>query len=304
MILNETIKIKVNGKMVKKYKELGFDVKQHDYIDLPVEHLSKYSHQVIMCACDICGEKKEIKYNNYSKYIEKDPNNQYTCKICNIEKRKKTCLEKYGTDFVAKLETSKIKSKKTMEENGTEPFFCSPRFKNRMIEIYGVDNPSKEKNMKKKKEDTCYENYGVRNPSHSPEIQNQKEQTCFKNYGVRNPSHSPEIHKKQQSGFILKHYNGLSYRGSYEKHFIDYCVDKNIKIENFKGTIPYNLDGVDRKYFPDFFIKERNMVVEIKSKYTYNFDIPKNEAKKEAAISNGFNFIFIIDKDYNSLIMR
>ena len=32
--------------------------------------------------------------------------------------------------------------------------------------------------------------------------------------------------------------------------------------------------------------------------------LAKNLAKKEAAISNGFNFIFVIDKDYNSLIMR
>jgi len=323
MILDKTIKIKVNGKMVKKYKELGFDVKQYDIIDLPIEHLSKYSHQKVMCACDICGEKKEIKYNNYCGYIKRDSNNQYTCKICNLDKRKKTCKEKYGVEFVAKLESSKEKAKETMIENRTVKFFCNPKFKEKMIELYGVDNPSnsellKEKRVntylerygvenpsyfeifKEKKINTCLKNYGVEYPAQSKEIKIKKENTCLKNYGVRNPSQSPEIHKKQQYGFVLKHHEGgLHYRGTYEKDFIDFSIKNNIKIENFKGTIPYYFDGKNRKYFPDFYIKDKNLIVEIKSTYTYNFDIEINKAKRKAAISSDFNFIFIIDKNYD-----
>lgn len=61
MIITEKIKIKVNGFMVKKYNQLGFNVKQYDIIELPIEYLSKYSHLKILCACDICNEQKEIK---------------------------------------------------------------------------------------------------------------------------------------------------------------------------------------------------------------------------------------------------
>ena len=122
--------------------------------------------------------------------------------------------------------------------------------------------------------------------------------TCYENHGVRNPSQSPEIHKRQHSGYILKHYNGLYYRGSYEKDFINYCIEHEIEIENFKGSVDYFFEGKQRKYFPDFLVR-KNLVVEVKSSYTYELEKDQNEAKKEATISSGFNFQFIIDKNYD-----
>ena len=35
---------------------------------------------------------------------------------------------------------------------------------------------------------------------------------------------------------------------------------------------------------------------------TYECEKEQNEAKKEATINNGFNFIFIINKDYSEFI--
>ena len=75
----------------------------------------------------------------------------YTCKKCNLEKRKKTCLDKYGVEFVAKLESSKEKTKETMKENGTVKFFCNPKFKEKMIKLYGVENPSHSDDLKQKR---------------------------------------------------------------------------------------------------------------------------------------------------------
>jgi hypothetical protein len=46
------------------------------------------------------------------------------------------------------------------------------------------------------------------------------------------------------------------------------------------------------------------LIVEIKSSYIYEREKKKNEAKKEAAINNGYNFIFIIDKDYTELLTK
>jgi hypothetical protein len=301
MILTKTISLKVNGKMVKKYKEMGFNVKQHDNIELTIDKLSKYSHLKVLCACDICGNEKEIKYNNYCKYISKD--GIYTCKICNLEKRKNTCLKKYGTDNVSKNEKVKEKVKKTMIENGNNYFFKTEEYEKFMIDKYGFSNPSKSSKIKLKKEETCLKNYGVSNPSKSSKIKLKKEETCFKNYGVTSPSKSFEIHKKQHSGYIQKHHiSGLHYRGTYEKDFIDYCLIHNIEIENFNGTINYFFDGKNRKYFPDFFIRKLNMVIEIKSLYIYERDKEKNEAKKEATINSGFDFKFIINKDYSFFV--
>lgn len=87
-----------------------------------------------------------------------------------------------------------------------------------------------------------------------------------------------------------------------KKDFIEYCLEKNIEIDNFNGVIDYTFDGKCKKYFPDFYIKSSNTVVEIKSQYTYDCEIEQNEAKKEATITNGFNFKFIIDKNYSDII--
>lgn len=281
MILSNTINIKVNGKMVKKYKEMGYDVKQNDTIQLPIELLTKDSHQYVLCACDICGDEKEIKYQNYNKYLSTDPDGKYTCKKCNLEKRKKTCLDKYGVDFISKLEDSKIKAEQTMNKNGTNYYFCTEEYKKKMIEKYGVENPS-----------------------YSEELKKKKEATCFKNFGVKNPSQSPLIHMKQHRGYILKHYNNLYYRGTYEKDFIDTCEKYEIKIENFSKQIKYFFNGRNRKYFPDFYYQNLNLIIEIKSTYTYEIEKEQNEAKKKAAIDNGFNFIFVIDKKYDDFLNR
>ena len=225
---------------------MGYDdVKQYDIIELPVEKLTKYSHQKILCSCDICGDEKEIKYNNYCKYINND--NIYTCNICNLEKRKDTCVKLYGVDNVSKIEDIKKKVKKSMKENNTDYGFRSQQYK-----------------------DTLMKNYGVTNPSNCIDIQIKKEITCLKNYGVKYPAQCYEIYKKQQeAGLVLtSHESGLYYRGSYEKHFIDFCIDKNIKI---------------------------------KSSYTYECEKEQNEAKKIATINSGYNFKFIINKDYNNL---
>lgn len=44
------------------------------------------------------------------------------------------------------------------------------------------------------------------------------------------------------------------------------------------------------------------MIVEIKSTYIYDYKKEQNESKKEATINNGYNFIFIIDKDYTEFL--
>jgi hypothetical protein len=217
-----------------------------------------------------------VKYNNYCKYIKKDPENLYTCKKCNLEKRKNTCMEKYGVEFVAKLDSSKEKSKDTMKKNGTMLFFCNPEYKNKMLDTYGVDNPSK-----------------------SEIFLDKKKKFWLEKYGVDNPSKNPDIHMKQQSGYILKHHKSeLHYRGTYELHFIEYCLENNIKIENFKGTIEYEFEGRSHKYFPDFYLKEYDLVVEVKSYWTYECELEQNECKKYGSLEKGYNFIFIIDKNY------
>jgi len=55
-------------------------------------------------------------------------------------------------------------------------------------------------------------------------------------------------------------------------------------------------------YYPDFFIHKLNIIIEIKSSYTYDIDLSKNLDKMNACFNLDYKFIFIIDKNYNDFI--
>lgn len=56
-----------------------------------------------------------------------------------------------------------------------------------------------------------------------------------------------------------------------------------------------------KRYNPDFYLPLYNLVVEIKSKYTYEKELEKNLLKQEAILKQNYNFLFIIDKNYIEL---
>ena len=144
--------------------------------------------------------------------------------------------------------------------------------------------------------------YGVDNPSKSDIIKRQKEETTFKNYGVINPSQSAKLFEKAQvSGKrIINHDCGLMYRGTYEKDFLDFCLSYDIEVK--KGiTIKYDFLGMEKYYHSDFYLPKLNLVCEIKSSYYYSLYKDKNICKKEGTIKLGYNFLFIIDKNYDEL---
>jgi hypothetical protein len=302
MIIDKETEIIINAKTFKHYKKHGYVfLKVRDTIRIKVEHLTLNSHHKILCSCDCCGFETLITFGNYNKYIKKDLDNKYTCKKCNIVKRKNSCLKKYGTEFSSQNNDIKKKVKQTMLDRNIKFFWCrGDEIKNRIFELYGVTHISKDNDIKKKKVETCLKNYGVEYPSQNRKIKEKQEQTCLKNYGVKYPSQNYKIHEKQQkSAHSLKyHSSGLFYRGTYEKDFIDFCILNNIQIKNVKKGIKYIFKNKDKIYFPDFYYEPLNLIIEIKSSYTYECELENNIIKKEAVINNGLNFIFIINKNY------
>jgi len=63
--------------------------------------------------------------------------------------------------------------------------------------------------------------------------------------------------------------------------------------------IPYLYENKNKYYHPDFYYKHLNLIIEIKSNYTYNKELNKNLSKRKSCIEKGYKFIFIIDKKYN-----
>jgi hypothetical protein len=58
------------------------------------------------------------------------------------------------------------------------------------------------------------------------------------------------------------------------------------------------LNGKQRVYYPDFYLPEFNLLIEIKNSYLLKRDSEIIEAKKKACINAGFEYLLINDKNY------
>jgi hypothetical protein len=60
------------------------------------------------------------------------------------------------------------------------------------------------------------------------------------------------------------------------------------------GRISYVFENKASTYFPDFYIKSTNTIIEVKSKYMFELHKERNLAKEQACLQQGFKFEFII----------
>lgn len=82
---------------------------------------------------------------------------------------------------------------------------------------------------------------------------------------------------------------------NYEKSFI--------KSEFDCPTFSYYIADKLHVYRPDFFLTDKNSIIEVKSEYTFFANFDKNIEKAKAVVSTGFVFIFIIySKNSNKVI--
>ena len=143
------------------------------------------------------------------------------------------------------------------------------------------------------------EKYGVDSFSKTEEWLIKQKQTSLEKFGVENASQCPEIFSKQQRGrFEISPFRDthLFYQGSFELDFLEKYYDK-FKIER-GPTIEYEFEDSNKQYFSDFYLPELNLIVEIKSTYTFELSKEKNIEKQKKSISLGYGHIFIIDKNY------
>lgn len=292
--------------------------------------------------CSKCSDKykmEKIYKTNLEKYGVKIFTNREKSKKTNLEKygvenvsqckdikekKKETNIKNWGTDNVFQSEKIKEISKKTKKEKyGDENFTNREKSKQTCLMNNGVEYPTQSKyiletrnlnNMKKygvehytqtnecqnKIKNTCFEKYDKYSYLATEDCQIKSRKTCNEKYGVDYPSQNYEIHKKQFPK--MKNHNlGIKYQGSYEKDFLDLCEKLKISVER-GNTIKYMFNGKEKIYFPDYYIKDFNLLVEIKSSYIFNLNREKNIKKREASIMYNYDFLFIIDKKYDKFI--
>lgn len=222
-------------------------------------------------------------------------------------KIKEMHLENLGVDHPSKSDVVKSKKIETCNANFGVDFptqsnlVISKRDENNLVK-YGYTAYTKTNEYKYRVRDTNLLKYGKEWYMSSDDFKEKSKITNNKRYGVDYVMQNELIFQKQQkSGFSAKSYNGLHYRGSYELDFIKFCEISNIIIEN-GPSIKFIFNDKSKIYFPDFYIPSLNLICEIKSDYYYSKDFELNLAKKEATLSQGYNFLFIIDKNYKELL--
>ena len=106
--------------------------------------------------------------------------------------------------------------------------------------------------------------------------------------------------KNHKSG----HFAGHFYRSSYELTFLEYCVDNNVKFESAENKtyrVKYIYEDTQKMYYPDYYLPEYDIIVEIKPESMLN--VGSNPAKIKAATEHyGDRFIVFTETDLNDLV--
>jgi len=103
---------------------------------------------------------------------------------------------------------------------------------------------------------------------------------------------------KTTKRFIFPSGKSVVYQG-YENIALDELIQihNEDNIENDRRYIPnvkYKLNNKQHYYYPDIYIKSENLIVEVKSTWTYKKDLIKNINKALATRKAGYNFEFWI----------
>lgn len=231
---------------------------------------------------------KTLEFSELMKQLHKSQDDFF-----NEDKRKQTCLKRYGVEYA-------LQSKEVQEK----------RIKT-LLQIYGYDNISKVQEIKDKKIKTFMSIYGFDHPLKSPKIQNKIKETNLVRYGVENPMQNADIFiKNNNSDKMSYNYtfpsNDVIRIQGYEKYALDILLETNnesniITDQNDMPEIWYDVYGNYKRYYPDIYLKNDNKIIEVKSQYTLYRDIYKNLNKKKACEYSGIKFEFWVFRNNGQL---
>jgi hypothetical protein len=266
------------------------------------EYYDKYlkkNHEGICPICHSLTSYTNKWQNAYKIYCSEK------CKKCGVPKSvEKTSLKIYGVSNVNKLEGVRNKIKKTNEKiyGNSCPMQNDDIQKNireNNFKKMGVELPFQSKKIQKKGAKTRKEKYGAEYTYQSPFLYDKCKNTMIQKYEFPFTLQSPDLFEKSfKARILLRKFNNseLFYQGSYELDFLE-KYSKSISIQR-APFIKYRFKRKERIYYPDFYLPEKNIIVEIKNKYLAKRDKKLIQAKKKAVLDAGFQFIMILNKNY------
>lgn len=158
---------------------------------------------------------------------------------------------------------------------------------------YSLQNPSHQALLKS----LCQEAHGVDHYFQSAQVKESIKVTNLERYGVEYSVQNPEIFEKSQrhrtKTGVLPSGREINYQG-YEMIVILELLKTYSEEEIVLGRkdIPkfwYIQDGKKHIYFADIYIPSKNLIIEVKSEWTWKKYLEKNLLKQQSVLDAGFN---------------
>lgn len=309
-----------NSKYIKE-----FILENTSYLPLDVKynqrcfHIINNLYEVPLCKnCNI----NHVNFNNRNKdwkYLE------YCSSKCSFNKKtnydyKKTSLNKWGVDNYSKTRDFKDRMIKLNNMNwGVDWYQQSEDFKSKSIktclEKYGFTSYTKTEEFKNRLRNTFIKNWGVDWYTKSNDFRNKFRNTCLEKYGYEHYMLSDSFSlscKRQFKDYILPSNRVVRIQG-YENLALDILISKykeddiivtNKEIREEIGILNYIMDKREHTYVPDIYIKLENKIIEVKSNWTYELELEKNNLKKKSCEDVGIKFEFWIFNKKGDLIIK
>lgn len=275
---------------IKPDKEKTYSVNSEEELNYykSLRPIKLWSRTHFKCKCSKCHEIKDILLLNLKlpfichKCIAKINANKESTK----ERRKATCLAKYGVENTFQSEEKKAKIRQTCKErygveNCAQNTEIYAKVKMTNLERYGYTcSLNTEKNLARRKE-TWLKTLGVDNPNKSNVVKAKARKTCLKKYGTIYYTQTEEYKQRSMksklekygdafySGFVIYYYDNIYFRSKPELCFYIYNKDqgKDIVYEP-QPYFKYQCEDKEYYYKPDFLLE--NKLYEIKGDYFFD----------------------------------
>ncbi len=163
---------------------------------------------------------------------------------------------------------------------------------------YGVTNTGSLKEVKDKIQATFNQRFGG-HPKKTKEVQDKWKATCLEKYGGH-PNQNIDVQIKSEANsyhykdYIMPSGSIVKYQG-YENIALDELVQLYEEEEICIGrsnipSINYYVADTKHVYFPDFFIKHENKIIEVKSEWTIQLRRGNVEEKALATKKAGYKY--------------
>lgn len=223
-----------------------------------------------------------------------------------------SCSSK-SEDVREKISKSKTGIKQGSEQIRKRVFNTNQKLKEQIrkqtnLNRYGVDNPTKLKIISNKISVSNIGKKCVRTPEHQQKIIESKRNNKTLNHksktkdSIRNSllilyqtENSPCTISNNFGGHHKTGYCGkFFYRSSYELIFINYCIINDILLESAETKefrVRYQYLGKNHFYYPDFYLPDYDVVIEIKPNSKLLGDVEQIKIHEGMKVHNNFTII-------------